>query len=165
MGYSLPGSSVLGILQARILEWGAIPFSRRSSQLRDWTQVSWIAGGFFTVWATREVPTHWSCFIYFNTIFSSSVLFWASLVAQLVKNAPAMRDTWVRSVSGLGRSPGEGKGYPHQYSGLENSMDCIVHGVAKRWTWLNDFHSLTQPEMSVTWSHQGSVNFNRPKTF
>ena len=34
-------------------------------------------------------------------------------------------------ISGLGRSPGEGKGYPLQYSGLENSMDCIVHGVAK----------------------------------
>ena len=44
------------------------------------------------------------------------------------------------SVPGLGRSSGEGKGYPLQYSGLENSMDCIVHGVAKHWTWLNDFH-------------------------
>ena len=37
-------------------------------------------------------------------------------------------------IPGLGRSPGEGKGYPLQYSGLENSMDCIVHGVAKSWT-------------------------------
>ena len=36
-------------------------------------------------------------------------------------------------IPGLGRSPGEGKGYPFQYSGLENSMDCIVHGVAKSW--------------------------------
>jgi len=35
------------------------------------------------------------------------------------------------SIPGLGRSPGEGNGYPLQYSGLENSMDCIVHGVAK----------------------------------
>jgi len=34
----------------------------------------------------------------------------------------------------LGRSPGEGKGYPLPYSGLENSMDCVVHGVAKSWT-------------------------------
>ena len=34
-------------------------------------------------------------------------------------------------IPGLGRSPGEGRGYPPQYSGLENSMDCIVHGVAK----------------------------------
>ena len=48
------------------------------------------------------------------------------------------------SIPGLGRSPGEGKGYPLQYSGLENSMDCIVHGVAKSWTRLSDFHfSLT----------------------
>ena len=46
--YSLPGSSVHGILQARILEWVAFPFSRRSSQARDQTQVSPIAGGFFT---------------------------------------------------------------------------------------------------------------------
>jgi len=38
------------------------------------------------------------------------------------------------SIPGLGRSPGEGKGYPFQYSGLENSMDCIGHGVAKCWT-------------------------------
>ena len=42
------------ILQARILEWVAIPFSRGSSWPRDWTQVSRIAGGFFTIWATRE---------------------------------------------------------------------------------------------------------------
>ena len=41
------------------------------------------------------------------------------------------------SVPGLGRSPGEGKGFPLQYSGLEKSMDYIVHGVAKSWTRLN----------------------------
>ena len=39
-------------------------------------------------------------------------------------------------IPGLGRSPGEGKGYPLQYSGLENSMDCIVHGVANSRTQL-----------------------------
>ena len=42
-------------------------------------------------------------------------------------------------IPGLGRSPGEGKGYPLQYSGLENSMDCIVHGVAKSQTGLRNF--------------------------
>ena len=42
-------------------------------------------------------------------------------------------------ISRLGRSPGEGNGYPLQYSGLENSMDCIVHGVAKSQTRLNEF--------------------------
>ena len=44
------------------------------------------------------------------------------------------------SIPGLGRSLGEGKGYPLQYSGKENSMDCIVYGVAKSWTRLSDFH-------------------------
>ena len=56
MDCSPPGSSVLGIYQARILEWAAIPFSRESSQPRDQTQVSCIEGGFFTIWATREAP-------------------------------------------------------------------------------------------------------------
>ena len=54
-------------------------------------------------------------------------------MAQLVKNLPAMWETWVRSLA-LGRSSGEGKGYPLQYSGLENSMGCIVHGVSKSQT-------------------------------
>ena len=44
------------------------------------------------------------------------------------------------SIPGLGRSPGEGKGYPLQYSVLENSMDCIVHRVTKSQTWQSDFH-------------------------
>ena len=44
------------------------------------------------------------------------------------------------SIPGSGRSPGEEKCYPLQYSGLENSMDCIVHGVAKSRTQLSDFH-------------------------
>ena len=54
MDCSLPGSSVHGISEASIPEWAAISFSRISSQPRDWTQVSHIAGGFFTSWATRE---------------------------------------------------------------------------------------------------------------
>ena len=52
--------------------------------------------------------------------------------------------TWnmgdVGPVPGLGRSPGEEKGYPIQYFGQENFMDCIVHGVTKSQTWLSDFH-------------------------
>ena len=55
---------------------------------------------------------------------------WASLVAQLVKNLPAMCKTWVQSLDW--EDPLEkGKSYLLQYSGLENSMDCIVHGVTK----------------------------------
>ena len=54
MDCNLPGSSVHGILHARILEWVAMPSSRGSSWPRNWTPVSCIAGKFFTVWATRE---------------------------------------------------------------------------------------------------------------
>ena len=54
MDCSPPGSSVHGILQARILQWGAIPFSRGSSRPRDQTQVSCIADRRFTILATRE---------------------------------------------------------------------------------------------------------------
>ena len=57
---NLTDYTVHGILQARILEWEAIPFSMRSSQSRDQTQVSLIAGGFFTSWATREAQEYWS---------------------------------------------------------------------------------------------------------
>ena len=57
MDCSLPGSSVHGIFQARILEWVAISFSGGSSQWRgDWTWVSSISGRLFTIWATREAP-------------------------------------------------------------------------------------------------------------
>ena len=44
------------------------------------------------------------------------------------------------SIPGLGRSPEEEKGRPFQYSGLEYSMDCTVHGVAKSWPQLSNFH-------------------------
>ena len=73
--------------------------------------------------------------------------FWASLVAQMLKNPPAMWETWVRSLS-WEESPGEGKGYLLQYSGLENAMDCIVLGVTKSQLGLSKFHftSLHPPE-------------------
>ena len=58
-------------------------------------------------------------------------------MAQVVKNPLAMWETWVRS---LGWEDSLEKGYLLQDSGLENSMDCIVHGVTKSWTQLSDFH-------------------------
>ena len=58
MNCSLPGFSVHGISQARILEWVAIFFSRGSSQSRDWTWVSHTAGRLFTVWATMEATLY-----------------------------------------------------------------------------------------------------------
>ena len=59
MDSSLPGSTVHGIFQARILDWAAISFSRGSSQPRDRTWVSCIADRRFTIWATREALTSW----------------------------------------------------------------------------------------------------------
>ena len=78
MDYSLPGSSVPGILQAKILEWAAIFFSRGSSQPRDQTWVSCIAGRFFIIWATREFssmsPMSISKWIFSSVQFSHSVV-------------------------------------------------------------------------------------------
>ena len=72
---SPPGSSVHGILQARILEWVAIPFSRGSSWPRDWTWVSCIIGRVFTVWVTREAPVYswWWCWCLVASVVSDSV--------------------------------------------------------------------------------------------
>ena len=64
----------------------------------------------------------------------------ASLVAQLVKNPPAVRETWVQSLGW--EDPLEKDSYLLRYTGLENSMDCIVHGVTKSQTRLRDFHFL-----------------------
>ena len=69
------------------------------------------------------------------------LLFIVCSVAQLVKNLPAMWETWVQSLGWEDPLEKE-KGYPLQYSGLENSLDCIVHGVAKSQTRLSDSLSL-----------------------
>ena len=170
--YSPSGSSAHGILQVRILEWVAIPFSRGSSRPRDWTQVSCIAGRFFTVWATRETQKYPPHQKKRDTDFHSggNCLKWQGFPMNLWewKSINFSQPLWrvrinytdfymgfpwgpagkeyacnvgdLGSIPGLGRSPGEGKGYPLQYSGLENSMDCIVLGVTKSQTQLSDFH-------------------------
>ena len=102
---------------------------------------SWI---FFTVIILNSfsgrlpISTLFSCF-FWNLTLS---LHLASPVAQLVKHLPAVKETWIfpNLIPELGRSPGEVKGYPLQYSGLENSMDCIVQVVTKSLTWLSNFH-------------------------
>ena len=74
----------------------------------------------------------------------------------MVKNLPANAgDTGL--IPGLGRSRGEGKGYPLQYSGLENSMDCIVHGVAKSRTRLSHFTFSTS--CSCFYTKMGDIQF------
>ena len=82
-------------------------------------------------------------------IFQARILEWVAISFNLKKSSMGFPDNSVGkesacnsgdlgSILGLGRSPGEGKGYPLQYSSLENSVDCIVHGVAK--SRLSDFH-------------------------
>ena len=100
--YYLPGSSVHGILQARVLEWVAISFSRGSSQRRDWTRVSCTAGRRFTILATKEASRDFPD----GSDGKASVY--------------NMGDLGL--IPARGRSP-ERKGNPLQYSFLENPMD------------------------------------------
>ena len=68
---------------------------------------------------------------------SASMEMHPSLIAQLLKESACSAGD-LGSISELGRPPGEGNGNPLQYSGLENSMDCVVHGVEKSRTQLSD---------------------------
>ena len=129
---SLPGSSVHGILQARILEWVVISFSRGFFWLRDQTLLS----GSPALAATWEVHK----IVKFCIGILSSAKWIVSLVAQLVKNSPAVQepmfDPWV------GKIPWRREWQPTPVlPGLENSMkrgvgQATVHRVTKSWTWL-----------------------------
>ena len=94
---SLSGSSVHRILQARILEWVASPFSRGSSWPRDWTQVSHIAGSFFfTTLATREA---WSCHGCLLNPFHTFFLLSRPRANALVEWVPSSRQGWYKNFS------------------------------------------------------------------
>ena len=130
----------LGILQARILEGVVMPSSRGSSQARDRIQVSLIAGGFFTIWATREshnvhpglpltlddscAKCTWCRFATHqrDSGFGLATLeYWYVYLAFGIEGkASACNSGDPGSIPGSGRSPGEGNGNPLQYSCLEN---------------------------------------------
>ena len=115
---SSPGPSVYAILHERILEWVAIPFSKGSSPSRDQTQVFYIAGRFFTIWATREAlyinKRTYNTFVH---ITLTKIMDFPDSSIDKESTCNAGDPGWV---PGLGRCPGEGKVYPLQYSGLEN---------------------------------------------
>ena len=141
---SLLGSSVHGIPQTRILEWVAYPFSRETSWLRNRTGVSCIAGRFFTSWATREVHLDRAKQSTLNFIHSYQeaikiLSIWGGFPSGSAGKEFACNAGALGSIPELGRSP-EGNGYPLQYSALENSMDCRVHGVTKSRKQLSNFH-------------------------
>ena len=128
MDCSLPGSSVHGIFQARLLEWVAIAFSRRSFWPRNWTRVSDIVSRHFTVWATREVilleVDCQSLLHLFGLVgFYLAPLSALGFPGGSEGKASAHNAGDPGSIPGLGRSLGEGNGNPLQYSCLENSMD------------------------------------------
>ena len=164
MNYSL----VHGFSQARIQKWVAISLPRGSSWLRDPTQVSCIAGSFFTDRATKDTPLAIVSSVVKNIVVTISFFFlhilrnrivgkksacnsegpnWFRKIPQIRARLPTpvflgfpygsagQESTWYAGdlslIPGLGRYPGEGKSYPLQYSGLENSIECTVHGVAK----------------------------------
>ena len=122
-----PGSSVHGVLQARILEWVAISFFSGSFPSRDQTWVSQFDSWIGKIhWRKDRLPT--PIFLGFPDGLAGK------------ESTCNVGDLGL--IAGLGRSPGERKGYPLQYSGLENSMDYIVHRVTKSQTQLSDilFH-------------------------
>jgi len=111
---------------------GAISFFRGSSQPRDRTSVSSTVRQILYHCATRKpFCTHVYICIY-KCVYMGFLC--GSAGKECACNAGDMG-----SIPGLGRSPGEGKHYPLMHSCLENSMDCIVHGVAKSRTRLSDF--------------------------
>ena len=148
---SLPGSSVHGISQARILEQVAVSFSRAHSQPGDQSHVSCVSC------FGRQILYHCA------TLGASLITYlptkspWrASQVALVVKNPPANAGDAgdMGLIPGSGRSPGEGNGNLAQYSCLENTMDrrawwATVHGVTKSWTWWACTHK-------SPWIHNGT---------
>ena len=172
MNSSPPGFSVHGVLQARILEWVAIHFSRGSSWPRNWTLVSCIAGRFFVIWEILhscinykkklEVRQMGALYMVNGCSMSSPPCFFdpASQVALVVKNPTAIAGDLrgLGSIPGSGRAPGGERGSPLQCSCLENPRDrgawwATVHGVAKSWTrlkWLSPEHQQRMLAESVS---------------
>ena len=111
--------------------------------LQQYWPVIWFFGDIF-VWFLYHVDADfiewiWKCFILcsFLEYFEKDI---RGFPDSSVGKESACNAGYPGLIPGLVRSPGEGKGYPFQYSGLENSMDSIVNGVAKNWTWPSDFH-------------------------
>ena len=144
MDCSPPGSSVHGVFQARVLEWGAIAFSK----MIDWLELLHILRGNLNGCHLFRKPFHFICF--------SGI--WRTLFSCFPGGSDSIESAYNAGDLGLisesGRSPGEGHGHPLQYSCLENPKDrgawwATVQGVAKSWTWLNDLTQKQQQQHSL----------------
>ena len=154
MDCSPPGSSVHRILQARILEWVDISFSRGASQARDQTRFSHTAGrlhplshhgspSYLKVWRGLRCmclaqDSQWMVQALSSHLCSWLCISGAALVAQMVKNLPAVRETCVRS---LGQKDPLKKGMTTHCSIFAWRIpwtEATVHGITKSWTWLSN---------------------------
>ena len=111
-------------VMSNTLAWLIIAFLPRNKCLL----ISWLQSLSMVILKSKKIIS--------MTVSTFSLSFCQFPVAQLVKNLPVLWD--LGSIPRLGRSPGEGKDYPLQFSGLENSMDCIVHANSQ--IQLSDFH-------------------------
>ena len=136
---SQSGSSLHGILQARIVEWVAISFSKGSSRPRDQTWVSHIPGRRFNLWATREAQ--------YDDLATPLLGMWASLVTQRVKHLAGNAGD-LGSIPRWGRSPREGNGKPLQYCCLENSTDGGAWWATSPW----------DNRVAHDWAHTHSIS-------
>ena len=125
MNCSPPGSSVHRILQARILEWVGIPFSRGSSPPRDGTEVSCFAGRFFTIWDTKEAHVHSDSW---NSSLQSHLC--ESRILPAAPTPPPSRPPPSPEVPGPGVWTSCNR-FPRSWSGVEGGM-----GVRAPWVWV-----------------------------
>ena len=118
--------TIHGILQARKLEWVAFPLTRGSFQPRDQTQVSHI----IHLQCRRPQFESWFRKVHWRRDRLTTPIFLGFPCSSTGKESTCNTGD-LSLIPGLGRSPEKGKGYPLQYSGLENSIYCIVHGVRR----------------------------------
>ena len=119
MDCSLSDSSVHEILQARILEWVAIPFSKGSSWPRDQTQISCIAGRFFTSWATREAQNKGKYLLFPHSSCGSGIVYWIPWLRVSHRDA-------IRMFAGAA-------GISRQENSLSSSLTWLLTGFMSFW--------------------------------
>ena len=141
--------TVHGILQARILEWVAFPFSRGSSQPRDRTQVSCIAGGFFTSWAIRELPNiimsynatinvdYYLC----NSIFITAWIYSVQYYTLAKKKKISTRELPCQSPVSYNIT----EWHLHIWSVIDHQRNCICKSLNSPWWVSKEMSPLCQP--------------------
>ena len=139
---------------AKVLGVSASP-SVLPMNIQDWFPLGWTgwtslqSKGLSRVFSNTTVQKHQFFSVRFSLWSNSHIHpYWGFLDGSVGEEFTCNAGD-LGSIPGLERSPREGKGYPLQYSDLENSLDCVVHGVAESETWLSDFHFRSHPYMTT----------------